>query len=142
MKFLYGDDENVKNWVVERIPHVRDFEKYSAIGIMTDDGKPLAGFVYHEYFPEFGLMQISAAADSAKWATRSSIKHILSYPFVQLKVRKLWTATPLKNERALKLNRGIGFKQEAVLAHHFGEDHCVICRMFRKQYETLYKEVK
>lgn len=108
--------------------------------MIDSHGKPLAGIVFHSYVPEYGTIEISMAAESPRWATRNIVKQLLAYPFIQLGVRKVWTATPLKNERAIKFNKGIGFKQEAVLAHHYGDDHAVICRMFRKQYEQLFKE--
>lgn len=140
MKVLYGDDANVAAWVAARIPHANRFEKYTALGVIADNDAPVAGIVYHDYVPDYGTIQLSMAADSPKWAQREIIRQILAYPFIQLDVRKVWTATPLRNERAIKFNKGIGFKQEAVLAHHYGEDHAVICRMFRKQFEQLFKE--
>lgn len=141
MKVLYGDDVNVAKWVAARIPHVTEFGVCSALGVVNDKNQPVAGIVFHDYQPTCGTIQISMAADTPKWATRAIIKELLSYPFKQLKVRKVWTATPLKNSRAIRFNKGIGFKQEAVLSHQFGNDHAVICRMFNKQFDQLFKEI-
>jgi RimJ/RimL family protein N-acetyltransferase len=140
MKVHYGDDVNVAKWVCDRIPHVSSFGPCTALGVVNSEGKPVAGIVFHDYLPACGTIQLSMAAETPRWATRRIVKELLSYPFNQLKVRKVWTATPLKNQRAIKFNKGIGFKQEAVLANHFGDDHAVICRMFRKQFEQNFKE--
>ena len=64
---------------------------------------------------------------------------ILRYPFVQLAVNKCWTAIPHDNERAIRFNKGIGFKQEAVLRHQFGpKRHAAICSMMRGEYLRRY----
>jgi RimJ/RimL family protein N-acetyltransferase len=142
MKVLYGHDAFVAQWVVDRIPHAEHFGPASALGVIDKDGKAVAGVVYHDFIPAYGTLQLSMVAETPRWATRSILKELLTYPFEQLGVRKVWTATPLKNQRALRFNKGIGFKQEAVLANHYGDDHAVICRMFKKQFEQLFKGVK
>ncbi len=54
-------------------------------------------------------------------------------------MQKVWTATQHENKRALKFNRGVGFKEESVLRHHFGRGcHAVICRMFTEDYRRIY----
>lgn len=136
MKILYGADADISKWVAERIPHVTDFGPCAALGVVTD--RLIAGIVFHDYQPECKTIQLSMAADSPTWASKEIIKELLSYPFNQLGVQKVWTATPHTNERAIKVNKKIGFKQEAVLARHFGDRHAVICRMFKRDYERLF----
>lgn len=140
MRLLHGNDEIVAQWVKERIPYLDeiDFGPCVAIGVVKEDGEPLAGVVFHDYQPQFKTIQVSVAAVSARWATHRILKNILAYPFTQLKVRKVWTATPHINKRALRFNKGIGFTQEAVLAYHFGDFHCVMCRMMDKDYKKRY----
>lgn len=99
----------------------------------------MAGVVFHDYHPEFGTMAFSLAADTPRWVTRRLIGKILAYPFEQLKINKLWSATAISNDRALRLAKGLGFKKEATLAHHFGKDHAIVLRMLKKDYEFLYK---
>ena len=142
MKLIAGDYANqaVPKWVAERIPFVGDrgFGACTAIGVIGNDGRPLAGIVFHDYQPTFSTICFSIAADSPRWVTRRLIGSILVYPFEELKLKKLWTATPHRNERALRLAKGLGFTREAVLAHHFGKEHAVINRMFFKDYIRLY----
>ena len=137
MRLVY--DSRVAEWVADRIPHVRDFGECAAIGVVTD--RLIAGVVYNEFYPEYGTVQLSMAADSSRWARRETIAGLLAYPFLQMNVYKVWTATPLDNGMALRVNEKIGFKQEATLAHHFGRKrHAVIRRMFKPQFLKLYGE--
>lgn len=101
----------------------------------------MAGIVFHDYQEHFKTIAFSIAADSARWATKRLIGRILTYPFEELGMNKLWTATPSSNERALRLAKGLGFTREAVLARHFGKDHAVINRMFAHDYRRLYGEL-
>lgn len=136
MNIIYGQDEVILSWVKQRIPHVSDFGPAKALGVF--DGELIAGVVFHDYQPEYKTMQVSMAASTPKWASRGTIRELLAYPFIQLGIQKIWTATPHTSERVIAFNKGIGFKQEAVLARHFGDSHAVICRMFLKDYERIF----
>lgn len=110
------------------------FGPCTAIGVINGRNEPLAGVVYHDYQPEFSTMQVSMAAISPRWAMRGIIRELLSYPFDQVQVNKLWAALPHTNERAIRFIRGLGFTQEAVLGRHFGKTHAVICRLYKEDY--------
>lgn len=140
MRLLFGHDAVVSTWVARHIPHMAgDFGPSSAIGVVDESGNPMAGIVFHDYQPNYGTIQLSAAAESPRWATRNVISAILGYPFRQLMVHKVWTATQHKNDRAIRFNKGIGFTQEATLKDHFGRgDHAIICRMLKKDFERRY----
>lgn len=138
----------IADWVAERIPHVGDsggFGARVAIGVVSrrspdDSGRLLAGVVYHDYHPATRTMQVSIAADSPMWARPSTIAALLSYPFDQAGVYRLWTAVPSDCPAVLKVNAHIGFRREAVLAHHFGRGrHAVVARMLAPQYRRTYK---
>jgi RimJ/RimL family protein N-acetyltransferase len=147
VKFYTGPQANIEvaAWVAQRIPFVgtagfgtSGFE-VTCVGVIGKDNKPLCGVVFHDYQPEFGTIAFSTAAESPRWATRNVIRQILAYPFDELQVQKLWSATPATNERALRVVKGIGFTQEATLARHFGKyGHAIISRMFKRDYERLY----
>lgn len=141
MRLLFGHDTEVARWVSAHIPHMQgaDFGPASAIGIVDENQSPMAGIVFHDYQPLYGTIQLSAAAESPRWATKKVIGAILGYPFLQLKVHKVWTATQHENLRAIKFNKGVGFTQEATLKDHFGAGrHAVICRMLFKDFERRY----
>lgn len=137
MNLIVGRDAEIAAWVAARIPHVDDFGLCTTIGVATD--KLIAGFVYSEFQPQALTIQMSGAATSPIWAKREIIHELFRYPFEQLGVFKVWTATPHDNEKALKVNKHIGLKQEAVLAHHFGpKRHAVINRMTEPDYRRIF----
>ena len=139
MKLVFGHDKAVAEWVGRRIMGYGDFGPCVAIGV-ADGNTPIAGIVYHMWAPDFRTMQVSMAADSPRWAQRGIIRAMLHYPFEQQGVRKLWSVIASNNERALKFNKGIGFRQEAMLYRHFGEHNAIVTRMFDKDYHRLYGE--
>jgi RimJ/RimL family protein N-acetyltransferase len=139
---IIGHGQALAKWAARRIPHVGDagFGPCDAVGIATGfsrDDKLLAVVVYHDLV--YDTCQLSCAAASPRWASPSTIRALLSVPFEQWGCRKVWTATPSSNVRALRFNEGIGFRREAVLRHHFAQkQHAVICSMMRSEYERRW----
>ena len=135
---LYGADAEVAEWTANLIPHVEDFGPCIAIGVQSR-GRLIAGVVYNEFNPRYGIIQLSMAAVSPMWARKEIIAELLHYPFEQLGVYKVFTAIPADNAMAIKVNSHVGLKREAVLAHHFGKKrHAVIMRILRPDYDRLY----
>ena len=142
MRLVFGKDRTVAKWVAGKIPalpHSADaFGPCTAIGVVDKNENELFGIVFHDYQPAFSTIQMSCGAASPRWATKNMVRMLLAYPFEQLKVRKLWSAIQHTNERTLKVAKGLGFKREAVLAHHFGSTHAVIVRLYAEDYRRIY----
>jgi RimJ/RimL family protein N-acetyltransferase len=142
-RLIFGHDEKVAAWVAGLIPHVsRGFGECRAIGVASDDGRRIiAGVVYHDYQPEHRTVQISMAARSALWARPNNIYALLSVPFEQYRVFKVWVAIPHDNQRAIRFCAGIGMKGEATLRHHFGRKrHAVIYSMTWDEYVARWRQ--
>ena len=140
MRLVLGKDKSVAAWVAKRIPFA-DFAAFgpaTAIGVVDKTGKEMAGVVFHDYKPQFKTMQFSLAAETPRWVTRRLIGNLLSYPFDQVGVSKLWCVTNSGNERCLRLAKGLGFTREAIMSHHFGKEHAVVMRMFARDFRRLY----
>lgn len=132
-----GYTDKVAPWVAHHIPHVTDFGPCEALAVMRGD-YIIAGVVYHDYQPTCDSIQLSMAAVSPRWAKKEIIAGLLKYPFEQLGCYRLFTATPIDNEKALKVNVHIGFTREAVLHSAFGKNrHCVIMRMLLPGYNKF-----
>lgn len=141
MRTVRDDSENVAAWVAAQVPHVgvAGFGACKAIGVVSNDGSPLCGVVFHDYQPIAKSMQISLAAVSARWATKKILADILSYPFEELGLFKVWSVTPADNERAQRFALGIGFRKEATLRHQFGpKSHAVFLGMLAPEYREKY----
>lgn len=140
MRVVYGLDSQVMLWVARNIPGIDtlDYGKAVALGVVSEEGQALAGVVFNEYRPQYGTIQVHVAAISPKWCTRNIVREILAYPFLQLKVNKVWSAMAHDNERAIRFNKGIGFKQEGTLRYHFGDKHAVVTGMLAKEFRQRY----
>jgi RimJ/RimL family protein N-acetyltransferase len=138
---IFGHSEVLADWAARRIPHVgaTGFGPCQAIGVASGDGpeaRLYAVCVYHDWQPGYQTLQLSMAAASPRWATPGTIRALLHYAFMQCGARKVWTATPHKNARAIKFNKGIGFRQDGVLREHFGpHQHAVIYSMLKAEWE-------
>lgn len=128
-------DKRLAQWAADRMPHVGDdgfSGHFEALGVF-DGASILAVMVLHDYIPAYSNAQISMAADTAGWATKDMIRQLMAYPFHQLGLNRVTTMTPARNERALRFNRGIGFKQEGVIRSGFGNDDCVIMGLLKSE---------
>lgn len=141
---IFGRDEMLARWAAQQIPYMSEagFGPCKAIGVATGEGpdaKLLAAVVYHFWVPAHATCMVSIAASSPRWATRGTIRALLSVPFEQYGVQKLWSMMAHTNERAIRFNKGIGFRQEAVLKNHFGRKlHGVVTRMLDKDFRRIY----
>lgn len=130
---IFGDDVNqqLAEWAAMQLPNVGQagFGPCATIGVAagTDDKSALyAVCVYHDYRPAYRNIQISFVARSPRWAQPNIIRALLAYPFVQLQCFKVWLAIEATNERALRLNYGLGMVREANLRHHFGRNRTAV----------------
>ena len=116
-------------WVAALIPAVgaRGFGRCTSIGVV--DGQNLiAGFVYHDWNPDAGVMQISGASlPGARWCTPQTLAHVYRYPFLGAGCQMIVQMVPATDERLLrqlaalnytfvKVPRLLGREQDAVLA--------------------------
>jgi hypothetical protein len=63
----------------------RSFGKCSALGVQDEDGRLIAGIVYHHWQPELGTVEMAfAALPGGKWLTRETLWRMYSYPFNEL----------------------------------------------------------
>ena len=134
---MFGHDKAVADFVAGHAPlEVPDFGSgYVGIGILNATGGLIGGVVYHDHRPRWGTVQLSGAAVTPKAASTRHAFEIISFGFGQLGVQKIWTQSGRSNTRALRLLKWAGFRQEAVLAHEYGDEHCVRMRLLRKEWD-------
>lgn len=146
MELIFNCSEQLANLAAIKMADIigpSGFGPCQAIGVASGS-KPtdrlLAVVIYHEYQPKHATCQVSIVSWHPSWARRGVIKSLLSVPFEQYGVKKLWAAIASDNERSLRFNKGIGFKREAALCHQFGKDrHAVMTYMMDKTFKQLYQ---
>ena len=135
---VYGHDEAVADWVLERIPHVSDFGPCSAIGVASGE-RLCAGVVFSGYRPDYGNIEVSIASESAHWMRPEIIGEILAYPFMDLGVWCVYATMLRDDEKTIEFNKRLGFAKPVTIGHYFGPGrHAVVTRMLRDTYDKRY----
>lgn len=110
-------------WGGERNPDIRDalvrfvsshvfgseksFGNCVAMGVL--DGESLiAGMIFHNYAPEYGVIELSGAATSRRWLTRRVFAEMFGYPFDQLGCQMLVARHSEHNTRLRRMWKAVG----------------------------------
>lgn len=60
-------------------------------------GETVAGFVFHNYDPRAGLIEVSGAAEHPRWATRRVVQTAMSYIFDQAGCQMMYARQDINN---------------------------------------------
>ena len=101
------DRDAVLSFVAPQIPGAaRGFGPCQALGFRSADGRIEAGFVYHNWSPESGVIEITSAIAKGWRCTRGKMAAVMGYPFGFCRM-VVWR-TAETNAGALRILRGIG----------------------------------
>lgn len=129
MNILWGLD--LRDWVKEKLPVSNlNFQNGVSLGI-GDDEKLLAAIVYTDYTGY--SMQLSIAAESPRWCSRTALKAIFHYPFNDCNCVRVTACVAKKNTRSRRLVQGLGFKQEGVVRRGFAVDDLIVYGMLKDE---------
>lgn len=110
---IAGADEQVAAWVAAHIPGCeRGFGACSAMGIVDETGKLVAGVVFHDWSPERGTIELSAASTSRRWMTRRVVSAVFEYAFTV--ARMAVTRTSEKNAPVRRIWRALGASEYVI----------------------------
>jgi RimJ/RimL family protein N-acetyltransferase len=104
---------------------------YSAIGLERH-GEIIAGAVY-EGFTGTNMYVHLAGVPGRRWMTREFLYAGFRYPFVQLKAQRITAPVEASNEDALRLNRHLGFVNEAVLRGAMPSGDLILMVMWKER---------
>lgn len=123
MRLLFGCTDLMAAWVRARIPFMDPdgFGPCQAIGVVDGEGRIIGGVVFHGWNQHYRSIEMSSAADSAKWLSRRIISGILSYPFAQIGCERLSSVTRPEDARTRHLLEGIGMTFEGTGRKVFGD---------------------
>lgn len=111
---LYGHDRELSLWAGQQLGFgcaIRTGAPPVAIGVALK-GEIVAAAVYHDYRPP--SIEVTFVTTTPRWASRSNIKAILHYPFVQLGCKRVTAITPEDNTQARAFLERLGFQKEGV----------------------------
>ena len=101
-------DDRVADWVAARIPNCeRGFDACKAMGIARGK-RVVAGLVFHNWEPEHGIIEISAAADDRRWMTRKVMAEAFGYAFGHVGCQMVIVRTDPQNKPARHIWLALG----------------------------------
>ena len=126
----------IGEWVNTRVTSTGEIGfngQFNSLGVVNDDSL-IAGVVYHDYNPVYRTICIQLCADTSKWASRRTIETLGNYPFVDLQVQRVTALINSDNIAALRLAKGVGFKEEARLIRAAGDKDIIVLRLFSEEW--------
>ena len=78
------------------------------MGVFKNDTL-IAAVVFHSWLPDYGIMEISAAATNPQWLTKTTIREIMANCFESHNCQQLVSRMAVDNERAVKIYKFLGF---------------------------------
>ena len=112
---LYGADNEVSEWVSKQFSETPDyFKPCRAIGIVNNK-QLIAGIIYNNQESSFGIpymLEMTIASIDKRWATRHNLKALFSYPFIQLRLKRVNTRCDSQDQGVMMFNKRLGFVEE------------------------------
>lgn len=106
-------DDAVAAWVAEHIPGCeRGFDAARAMGVLDGKGRICAGVVFHDWNPERGLIEVSAAATDRRWLTRDVVRAVFGYAFAV--ARMVVTRTSERNSSVRRIWQALGASEHVI----------------------------
>ena len=109
MRLIYGADaevcELVNAMIRERFRPGQD----RGFGVIDDNGRLVAGWVWHNWSPEAATLEFSGSALSPRWMTREILHRIFSYAFDQVGCQMVVTRNSASNTRLHRQLARFGF---------------------------------
>lgn len=126
----------VHDFVAANIPGCeRGFGECQAIGFM-DGGRIVAGVVYHNWSPETGVIELSAASVKRRWLNRSRLSEIFAYPFDRLQCRIAVARIAEGNRTARRIWRSLGADEYIIPALRSPTEAEVIYTLARETWQA------
>lgn len=89
----------------------REFGACTALGFATEAEGLVAGFVFHNYEPENGVIEVSGYSTRRDWVNHAHLKTLFEYPFDQLGCRMVVARHSERNKRVIRIWAALGAKQ-------------------------------
>jgi RimJ/RimL family protein N-acetyltransferase len=138
MRLLFGCADLMAAWVKARIAFMdpEGFGPCQAVGVVDGQGRIVGGVVFHGWNKHYRSIEMSAAADSAKWLSRRIVAGILSYPFEQLGCERVTSVTRPEDGRTRHLLEGIGMTLEGIGRKAFGDHDAAGYALLRDEWRA------
>jgi len=111
-------DREIGTWIAEKVDVEYD-EGNVCFGV-EQDSKLIGGAMFNDY--NGSNICLHQRMDSPYGMTKQLLRAVFEYAFVYLKVRRVTGVVLGKNQKAIDLNKKLGFEVEGVLRKYFLDD--------------------
>lgn len=131
-KIVVGEADRVGAWVMAQNDAAWLPGQGQGFGVEDDSGELVAGVVFDNY--NGVSMQIHVAAKpGVNWVSRELLRMTFSYPFGQLRLKKLFGLVGSTNLAARRFDEHLGFRLEATLKDAYPEGDLLVYSMTPEQ---------
>lgn len=85
-------------------------EKYYSMAVL-EDGKLIAGTLYHNWYPDEGVMELSSFSLSKRWLTKKVINDMFRLPFDGFNCQLVVLRVSERNTVMCRIARSFGFSE-------------------------------
>jgi RimJ/RimL family protein N-acetyltransferase len=86
------------------------FERYSTLAV-HDNGRLIAGVLYHHFHPRDGVIEMSAGSTDKRWLTRFVLRAMFAVPFEVLGCQLVVLRVSERNTPMLRIAKAYGFNE-------------------------------
>jgi RimJ/RimL family protein N-acetyltransferase len=103
LRIVWGREDIVAPWIAEEIG-VGAIGECRTASVLAADGHLMAAVAFHNWNPDAGVVEVSAASVDPRWASRDVLEELFGYAFAiaqavvartaedNTRVRRLWKA--------------------------------------------------
>lgn len=106
-------NERIAGWVAAKIGLERGFASCQALGSLDADGFIIGGVVFHNWSPEHGTIELSAAG-SGGWLTKRLINRAFEYVFEELDCQLAYTQQDESNGASRRVFLALGATETVI----------------------------
>lgn len=128
-RMIYGYDREISHWVAQRLG-INGFGPSRAIGVELD-GEIIAGVVYFNC--RHNGLEMAVASTTPKWATRRTLKHFFSYPFLTQGCNRITVLVDIDDHGTRRFDERLGFVQEGILREAHPNGDAVVYGMLKDE---------
>lgn len=114
------ENEKVGEFVSGLIWGEMRLERFVSMAVF-EDGKLIAGSIYHNHYPDSGVVEITSASTSRRWLTRPVVKAMFTLPFDILGCQLCALRVSERNGNMIRIARSFGFS-ETLIPRMLGRD--------------------
>ena len=129
------NDPRVGEWVREAIPKVRCWTEGFKSLAAVENGELVGAVVYDAFTPYECCIHVRLDKPGCK--TPQVLREVFSYPFEQLKLRRLTGLVGSNNEKGRKLCIWLGFHLEGCKKDALGDENEMVYGMVREDCRWL-----